>query len=179
VPATGDPPLEEMVAIIDDAGSVVGSAPRSRMRGENLPHLVVAVLVRDPAGRVYVQRRTDTKDVFPGCHDCWVAGCVSADEDPEHAAVRELGEELGITGVELRPMFRQWYADPHTRHLALTWTVTWDGPVVHQPEEVAWGAWMSLAELEQRMGDPAWPFVPDGRALFETWRAQGQDSTLP
>src|SRR5512144_1716518 len=55
---------EEQVAIVDDEGRVVGSAPRSVMRRDNLPHVVVAVLVRDPAGRVYVHRRTDTKDVF-------------------------------------------------------------------------------------------------------------------
>ena len=51
------------------------------MRRDNLPHLVVAVLVRDPAGRVYVHRRTDTKDVFPGMHDCFAAGCMQAGED--------------------------------------------------------------------------------------------------
>ena len=56
--------------------------PRGRsMRRDNLPHLVVAVLVRDPAGRIYVHRRTDTKDVFPGMHDCFAAGCVQAGEE--------------------------------------------------------------------------------------------------
>ena len=69
---------EEQVAIVDEPGRVVGSAPRSVMRRDNLPHVVVAVLVRDPAGRVYVHRRTDTKDVFPGMHDCFAAGCLQA-----------------------------------------------------------------------------------------------------
>jgi isopentenyldiphosphate isomerase len=171
VPATPPEPVEEQVTIVTETGEVVGSAPRSRMRRENLPHLVVAILVRDPLGRVYVQRRTDTKDLFPGAHDCWVAGCVTAGEDPGDAAVRELAEELGISGVRLTPLFRQWYADAHTRHLALTWTVTWDGPVVHQPEEVAWGAWLTLDELDARLADREWPCVPDGRALYVTWRS--------
>ena len=57
---TDQDPAEELVAIVDADGDVVGSAPRSVMRRDNLPHLVVAVLVRDPAGRVYVHRRTDS-----------------------------------------------------------------------------------------------------------------------
>jgi 8-oxo-dGTP pyrophosphatase MutT (NUDIX family) len=164
---------EEQVAIINTAGVVVAGAPRSRMRAENLPHLVVAILVRDSAGRIYVHRRTDTKDVFPGAHDCWVAGCVTYGESPLVAAGRELAEELGITGVELQPLFGEWYADASTRHLAHCWTVTWNGPVVHQPEEVAWGAWMTPAELSAHLADPDWPFVPDGRALYERWLVQG------
>src|SRR5689334_8079904 len=60
---TAASPAAEQLAVIDSGGRVVGSAPRAMVRRDNLPHLVVAVLVRDPAGRVYVHRRTDTKDV--------------------------------------------------------------------------------------------------------------------
>ena len=80
---------DEQVAIVDSTGRVVGSAPRSTMRRDNLRHVVVAVLVRDPGGRVYVHRRTDTKDVFPGMHDCFAAGCMRYGEDPAAAAARE------------------------------------------------------------------------------------------
>lgn len=76
----------------------------------------------------------------------------------------ELAEELGITGVELVPRFRRWYHDEHTHYLAFGYEVTWDGPVVHQPEEVADGGWMPWQELLERLADPTWPFVPDGRA---------------
>ncbi|MDT5249582.1 MAG: hypothetical protein QOJ28_2216, partial [Mycobacterium sp.] len=63
---------EELVAVVDESGAVTGSSPRSVVRRDNLRHVVVAVLVRDSAGRVYVHRRTGTKDIFPGMHDCWV-----------------------------------------------------------------------------------------------------------
>jgi 8-oxo-dGTP pyrophosphatase MutT (NUDIX family) len=162
-----DPPVEEQVAIIDDSGSVVGSAPRSVMRRDNLAHIVVAVLVRDPAGRVYVHRRTDTKDVFPGMHDSFAAGCLQAGEEPAAAAAREVFEELGVTGVPLEPLLVLRYDDPSTRHLCHVFTTTWDGPITHQVAEVAWGGWMTPAELRAHLADPTWPFVPDGRALLE------------
>jgi 8-oxo-dGTP pyrophosphatase MutT (NUDIX family) len=165
----------EQLAVIDQAGRVVGSAPRAMVRRHNLPHLVVAVLVRDPAGRVYVHRRTDTKDVFPGMHDCFAAGSLKYGEEPAGAAAREVEEELGVTGVPLTPVFSVRYDDDRTRHVCHAFEAVWDGPVTHQPEEVAWGAWMTLDELRAHLADPSWPFVPDGRALVETWLASGAD----
>lgn len=163
----------EQVALVDGTGAIVGSAPRSVMRRDNLPHVVVAVLVRDPAGRVYVHRRTRTKDVFPGMHDAFVAGCLRAGEAPLDAATRELAEELGVTGVRLKPLLTDWYADSSTRHLCHVWATTYDGPVAHQVEEIAWGAWLTVDDLRDRLADPSWPFVPDGRALVERLLADG------
>jgi isopentenyldiphosphate isomerase len=164
-----DPLREEQVAVIDEDGRVVGTAPRSRMRRENLPHIVVAVLLRDSSGRVYVHRRTPTKDVFPGMYDCWAAGCLTAGEEPRTAAERELAEELGISGAVLTPLFTAWYADESTRHLCYAYTATSDGPIRHQAEEVAWGGWMTVDQLRQQLADPTWPFVPDGRAMLDRW----------
>ena len=162
---------EEQVAIVDGLGRRTGSAPRSVMRRDNLRHLVVAVLVRDPTDRVYVHRRAPDKDLFAGMHDAWAAGCVTAGERPEEAARRELAEELGVHGVRLRLLGTQWYEDGATRHLTHAYTTTYDGPITHQPEEIVWGAWMDVGELATRLADPGWPFVPDGRAMLGTWLA--------
>jgi isopentenyldiphosphate isomerase len=162
---------EEQVAIIDDTGAVVGAAPRSVMRRDNLAHLVVAVLVRDAAGRIYVHRRTDTKDVFPGMHDSFAAGCVLAGEEPEAAASREVAEELGVVGVPLVPLGVMRYEGAATRHVCHAFVATYDGPISHQADEVAWGGWMTPVELSAHLADPSWPFVPDGRALIEPWLA--------
>jgi 8-oxo-dGTP pyrophosphatase MutT (NUDIX family) len=168
------PAMDERVALYaegDLTGTVVGEAPRSRVRAENLPHAATAVLLRDPAGRVYVHRRTETKDVYPGMHDVWAGGVVLAGEDPVEAAARELAEELGVHGCELRDLGRFWYADEHTNYLVYPFEARYDparhGPVVHQPEEVACGWWMDWDELTARLADPAWAFVPDGRAGLE------------
>jgi 8-oxo-dGTP pyrophosphatase MutT (NUDIX family) len=165
---------EEQLAVVDRSGQVVGSAPRSVVRRDNLPHLVVAVLLRDPAGRVYVHRRTDTKDVFPGMHDCFAAGGVQAGEEPAEAARRELAEELGATGVDLEAAATGWYEDEWTRHVWHSYLATYDGTVTHQPEEVAWGRWMTVSELRAHLADPTWPFVPDGRVLVEHLLATGR-----
>ena len=86
-----------------------------------------------------------------------------AGEDPELAARRELAEELGVD-TPLQALYRTWYGDEHTRYLAFVFDAVWDGPVRHQPTEVVSGTWMDVADLLERLADPAWPFTPDGRA---------------
>ena len=54
---------------------------------------------------------------------------------------------------------------------------TWDGPVTHADGEVVWGAWMTLEELDGRLADPAWPFVPDTRALLTGSRGTASATT--
>ena len=161
------PQGDEQVALVDESGVVVGQASRSLVRAQNLRHSATGVLVRDSYGLVYVHRRTDTKDVFPGAYDCVTGGVVLAGETPHAAAERELAEELGVSGVPLRPLLTAAYADEYTRYVAYVYEATWDGPIAHQPAEVAWGSWMTLEELLRRLGDPAWPFVPDSRQLIE------------
>jgi 8-oxo-dGTP pyrophosphatase MutT (NUDIX family) len=163
-------PAEELVAVYDAEGVVVGSAPRRRMRAEGLWHAATGVLVRSLDGtRVFVHRRTGTKDVYPGLHDCLAGGVVAAGETPELCAEREVAEELGVRGARLVPLFRTRFVDPPVRYHASLFEVRTDGPLSLQPEEVAEGWWVDLDELRARVADPAWPMVPDGRAFTAEW----------
>jgi len=173
--------VDELVALYaegDLTGRVVGAAPRSEVRARNLPHAATAVLLPDGAGRVYVHRRTQTKDIYPGCHDVWAGGVVLAGEEPDQAAQRELAEELGVRGCPLTPVLRYWYADEATSYLAFVYEARYDpdrhGPIVHQPAEVADGWWLDWDELLARLADPTWPFVPDGRATLDRYLALGR-----
>jgi len=158
--------MDELVALLDSEGRVCGSAPRSVMRRDNLRHAATGVLVRNSSGDIYVHRRTPTKDVYPSYYDFAAGGVVAAGEDPYDAVVRELAEELGISGVELEKLPEGDYADDNTAYHAYLYRCVWDGPVLHQPEEVAWGAWMSPAELVAKLDDPSWPVMPDTAALL-------------
>jgi len=160
---------DELVAVLDEDGRALETVTRRELRARNLLHRATGVVVRDPAGRVYVHRRTDTKDVFPGMYDCCAGGVVGAGEDVLVAAARELAEELGVRDAPLRPLFVGRYADAQTRYVAHVYEATWNGPITWQPDEVAWGAWFTLQELRSLLADPARPFVPDTRALLADW----------
>jgi 8-oxo-dGTP pyrophosphatase MutT (NUDIX family) len=162
--------VSEVVAIYDQgdpAGRVVGTAPRAQMRAENLPHGATAVIVRKPTGEVFVHRRADTKDIWPGWHDCAAGGVLQAGEDPGEAAARELAEELGIEGAVLVPLAQRWYLGADTTYFAYAFVTTWDGPVRFADGEVAEGWWEDPSMLYDRLTDASWPFVPDTRALLD------------
>jgi len=164
---------EELVDLVDEDGHVVGTAGRSVVRRDNLRHAATAVLVRDPAGRIYLHRRSDTKDWAPGHWDAAAGGVISAGEDPHRSALRELEEELGITGTTLTELGTHLYEDDTVRCFEHAYETVWDGPVRHQPEEVAEGRWATLAELAALLADPDVAFVPDPRQLLGRLGADG------
>ena len=165
--------VSEIVALVDRTGAVIGSAERAVVRRENLLHAATAVLVRDPAGRIYVHRRSPAKDWAPSHHDAAAGGIMAYGEQPAASAARELAEELGVTGADLRPLGLNVYEDDTTRCVEHCYETTWSGPVMHADGEVVWGAWMTLGELAERLRDPAWPFVPDTRALLARLASDG------
>ena len=87
---------EELFDVVNERDEVIGVAPRAQVHAEGLRHRAAHVLVFNPEGRLFVQRRSFAKDNSPGCWDTSAAGHLDAGEDYHAAALRELGEELGV-----------------------------------------------------------------------------------
>ena len=58
-------PSREMLPVVDHRDREVGQAPRDQVHREGLLHRAVHVLVFDPAGRLYLQKRSPNKDTPP------------------------------------------------------------------------------------------------------------------
>jgi isopentenyldiphosphate isomerase len=154
----------EWVDVVDEDDRVIGRVTRAEMRRDNLLHRNVAVLVLDPRGRIYLHRRTTTKDLFPSLYDVFTSGVVASGESYLEAARRELSEELGVVGPEPEFLFHHRYEGKHTRSHTHVFRVTWAGPITHQASEIAWGDFRTRASLiDNRDG---YAFVPDGAELF-------------
>lgn len=164
---------QEMVGLVDENGQVVGAERRDVVRRDNLRHAATAVLVRNPAGEIFVHLRAATKDWAPSHHDCCAGGVIQAGEEPLDSAHRELAEELGIADAALTPLGTSLFEDDTTRCFEHVYETTWDGPLVYADHEVASGEWLTLAVLAARLADPAWPFVPDSRKLLAGLAARG------
>jgi isopentenyldiphosphate isomerase len=160
-------PGDELVDIVDQDDRVVGVVTRAEMRERNLTHRCAEIAVRNTAGGIWVHRRTDTKDVYPGLYDMVVGGVLASGESWEVGARRELAEETGIHGVDLRELVRHSFDGPSERALMRLYEVTWDGSITPQPEEIVWGAFVTMEELERMLRTKE--FCPDSVELFERW----------
>ncbi|AUY48747.1 NUDIX domain-containing protein [Streptomyces sp. CB01881] len=161
-------PAEELLDVVDEHDRVIGTARRGEVYRDGLTHRCVFILVRDPAGRIFVHRRTDTKLFAPGAHDMFVGGVVGAGESYASAAVREAEEELGVHGIEPEPLFKFLYRGGGLSWWCDVYEARWDGPVSPQESEVAWHAWLTPAELDERLARDE--FVPDGLEAYRRYR---------
>jgi 8-oxo-dGTP pyrophosphatase MutT (NUDIX family) len=158
---------DEIVAIVDEHNTVVGAAPRREMRAKRLPHRSTYILVFNPKGELYVQKRTMTKDVFPGYYDIAAGGVILAGESYELGAERELEEEMGIRGVPLTRLFEFYFEDEHARLWGCTFSCVYDGAIILQEEEVESGAFMPVNEILRQ--SEAESFTPDGMYVLHRY----------
>lgn len=160
-------PADELLDVVDAQDRVIGTARRGEVYRQGLTHRCVFILVRDPQGRIFTHRRTDSKLFAPGAYDCFVGGVVGAGETYASAAVREAEEELGVSGVEPVPLFKFLFEEGSLSWWCDLYEAVWDGPVSPQVEEVAWHGWLTPEELGQRLAE--WEFVPDGREAYRRY----------
>ena len=138
---------DELVIIVDKENNEVEVVPRREMRSGRLRHRATYILVFNAKGELFVQKRTQTKDVFPGYYDIAAGGVVLAGESYEEGAVRELEEELGIRETPLTSLFDFYYEDEHIRLWGRAFSCTFDGELVLQEEEVESGEFMEVDEV--------------------------------
>jgi isopentenyldiphosphate isomerase len=163
----GDAPVD----VVDEEDRVVGVATRREVVADRLLHRCTYALIRRSDDRIHVQRRTDTKDMWPGAHDMLPGGVCDAGEGYDDCIRRELAEEVGIEGIEPRFLLKHRYSGPDGEAWGAVYAATWDGPVVHQAEEVAWSAWVTADELDAMIARET--FCADSLEIYERLRTEG------
>jgi len=162
------PTDHELLDVVDAENRVVGQATRREIHEKRLMHRSVHVFLVDGGGRLYVQKRAEGKETFPGAHDSSAAGHVNAGEDYHDCVVREVEEELGLTAEQVHLI--------QIAELGASEANGWEhvrfyvGRTVHEPvpnpAEVAHGAFYSLDEVEDLIARPDTHFAPTFRILY-------------
>jgi 8-oxo-dGTP pyrophosphatase MutT (NUDIX family) len=161
---------DEIVTLVDEQNHVVGAVSRKEMRTKRLPHRSTYILVFNGQGALYVQKRTASKDVFPGYYDPAAGGVVLAGEAYEEGAQRELEEEMGIRGVPLAHLFDFFFEDENTRVWGRAYSCVYDGEVILQPEEVESGGFLEISEILALAETER--FTPDGLYVLRRYLGQ-------
>jgi 8-oxo-dGTP pyrophosphatase MutT (NUDIX family) len=160
-------PAEEPVLIVDRDNREIGVVPRREMRGRGLVHRSTYILVFNSGGEVYVQKRTLTKDVYPGYYDVATGGVVQAGESYEESAERELAEELGVRGVPLAFLFDFYFEENQCRVWGRAFSCVYDGELTLQAEEVESGEFLAPEEILRRADLQS--YTPDGLEVLRRY----------
>ena len=157
---------EEIVSIVDCADSVTGALPRAQVRRRGVIYRVTYILVFNAAGEILVQRRTQSKDLYPGLLDLAAGGVVCEGEAYAQCAARELGEELGVA-APLTDHFALWFEDaaptppgPPKRSWGRVFSCVHEGPFTLQASEVASAEFMAV---DAALGLAVARVTPDSR----------------
>ncbi|HLP72291.1 MAG TPA: NUDIX domain-containing protein [Bacteroidales bacterium] len=144
----------EIFPIVDEDGNVIGEAPRSVCHdGKSfLLHPVVHLKLFNPAGEMFLQKRSLSKDIQPGKWDTSVGGHIDPGENVEDALARETREELGITDLE--PSFDRkyiWKSD-RERELVYSFSAVTDKIPLVNHEEIDEGKYWTVNKITENLG---------------------------
>jgi isopentenyldiphosphate isomerase len=93
--------VEELYDIVDENDKPLGfTKPKSEVHRDGDWHRSAHVWVLNSKGELLIQKRAPHKLGFPDHWDVSVGGHLSAGEKPIESAIREMEEEIGLTGVQ-------------------------------------------------------------------------------
>ena len=166
---------EEIFDVCNERDEVIGQNTRAEVHRLGLMHRAVHVLVFNRRGEVFLQKRSMTKDTFPGAWDSSASGHLDTGEDYDECAVREMREELGI--VVERPPERLFKigacAETGQEHV---WVYRYDceGPFCLHPEEIEGGEWFTAARVDEALRTRRDEFAS---AFVVIWERVGEGGT--
>ena len=135
---------EEIFDVVNDRDEVIGQQPRRIVHRDGLRHRAVHVLVFNSKGELFLQKRSLTKDCFPGTWDSSASGHLDVGESYDACALRELREELGWNHTgPMEKLFRIAACPETGMEFVWIYRIVAEGPFVLHPEEIECGAWFT------------------------------------
>lgn len=159
---------DELVDIVDESDSVIGTVIRKEMREKNLLHRCTYILVFSSNNEVLVTKRTNTKDVAPGLYEIGQGGVVAHGESYEENAERELLEEVGIKS-KLSYLFDFNFNSNKGRFIAKVFTCKYDGKIKLQKEEIESGFFISMEKLRGMLKKNQKSFTSDSIVMIKKY----------
>lgn len=161
-------PPAEVFDIVNERDEVVGQMPRSQVHREGHRHRAIHVLVFNARGEVFLQKRSMSKDTFPGAWDSSASGHLDTGEQYDACALREVREELGIT-LDFTPerLFKIKACLETGQEFVWVYRLQHEGPFVLHPDEIERGQWFAPMEVTRWANEKPGDFAP---SFLLIWR---------
>ena len=154
---------DELLDIVNDEDLVTGQEMRSAVHQLGLQHRGVHVFLFTPDGKMLVQKRSADRTASPSALDCSVSEHVKAGESYIEAVIRGLREEMGVEGIQVKPLvkFRMNYGVNDNEISTLYEGMVHSADVKFDPVEIEAIYYYSMEEL--------WDMVNGSRVKFCGW----------
>lgn len=141
---------EEIFDVVNDNDEVIGQKPRSEVHRLGIKHRAVHVLIFNSRGQIFLQKRSQSKDTFPGAWDSSASGHLDTGETYEACAVREVSEELGILLPTTPKFLLKISACSETGcEFVRVFNTIHEGPFQLHPQEIERGDWFAPAQVNR------------------------------
>lgn len=158
-------PQEELLTEVDKNNHVIGSIPRGLAhKSPDTIYRTIFVVVINEEGKILLQKRSSSKDLYPDCWDLSVGGHVDYGQSYEQTAVKELSEELGIeaSANELKFVGEVLVKLPSSNeffHVFEYYLKSTDN-INLSTDEVASTKWMPMADVKKSIQQQKWKWYP-------------------
>ena len=158
---------DDIGIVVDDQDTVVAHKKYTEMSPDERRR-ITCIFIYNDAGELLIQRRALHKKIAPGYWGPSVTGGVESHESYEENAYKELEEELGLTGVDLKFVGSFPFDLPSHNEMAGIFTAKWDGDIstiTIQESEVDSVQWINEEDLTMWLNDETHTFV-DSMKLY-------------
>jgi len=143
--------MTEYFYVVNEDDRVIGRASREECHsGNRLIHRSVYVFLINGENRILLQRRSTSKDLYPGYYTASATGHVDYGESYEDAARRELREELGVDAPLIEVCKFKSFSDVE-REISMLYVCRYDGPIRYDEKEISEVLFMSIDEIKRDM----------------------------
>lgn len=153
--------MAERIIIVDKNDTVIGAKDRDDITEKDI-YRVSALWLKNSKGRILLARRAYDKSHHPGFWGPATAGTVAEGESYEKNILREIEEELGITGQTVTSE-RKLFSETKHSYFAQWFTMILDWSVDDfrvDEKEVAEIRWFSPHELQAAIQHHTDRFLP-------------------
>lgn len=171
---------EEVFDVVNERDEVIGQKPRSEVHRLGLRHRATHILVFNSHGQVFLQKRSMTKDRQPGLWDSSASGHLSAGEDYDACAVRELREEIGLELAHApQRLFRIAASAATDQEHVWVYQCQAEGPFKLDPKEIEQGGWFTRQQVDRWMKERPEEFASALLVIWPKMIASRKDRSVP
>ena len=146
----------EIFDVVNERDEVIRRESRPEVHRLGLKHRAVHIFLTNARGEIFLQKRSSTKDTWPGAWDSSVSGHLDAGEGYDDAAVREVREELGWKLPEaLTPIVKIDACEETDQEFVRVYHGQAEGPFTLHQEEIECGRWFSVLDVEALIDGPS------------------------